>query len=444
MTEIKNIKYKKPGLDWMPEFPAHWDVLRIKNLFQEMDGRSETGNEELLSVSYHTGVYLKRDSLENEDDHLTNASSLIGYKKVAKGDLIINIMGAWNGRLGISAYDGITSPAYCVYRLKGNSNPEYYGYLFRTSLYVTEFLKYSTGIGTGYLRLYSDKFFSIFTVVPPKDEQDEIVQYIKAQEEKINRFIEKKQRFIELLKEQRQRIITHVVTKGINEKVKLKQTGIQGLSEIPKHWEIRRLKNVKKQEKNAFVDGPFGSNLKSIHFVEEGEVYVVESGFITTGTFMLKEFKKITMEHFETIMRSECVAGDIIIAKIGANFGMCAELPKLDARSVVSGNSLKLTVDETSIYKPYLILFLNSLKKIGIYNTMVTTTAQPALSLGGMNDLKVLYPPIEEQKQIVAHIKTETATIDTAIAKAEREIELIREYKEAMIAEAVMGKSKIN
>jgi type I restriction enzyme S subunit len=196
---------------WLSEFPSHWEVLRIKNLFQEMDSRSKTGSEELLSVSYHTGVYLKRESLENENDHLTNASSLIGYKKVAKGDLIINIMGAWNGRLGISASEGITSPAYCVYRLKDNNNPEYYGYLFRTSLYVTEFLKYSAGIGTGYLRLYSDKFFNIFTVLPPKPEQDEIVQYIKAQEEKINLFIQKKQRFIELLKEQRQIVIHQVV-----------------------------------------------------------------------------------------------------------------------------------------------------------------------------------------------------------------------------------------
>ena len=77
---------------WLGEFPAHWEVLRIKNLFQEMDSRSETGSEELLSVSHYTGVTLKRESLENEDDHLTNAESLVGYKLVHQGDLVINIM----------------------------------------------------------------------------------------------------------------------------------------------------------------------------------------------------------------------------------------------------------------------------------------------------------------------------------------------------------------
>ena len=180
---------------WLGEFPSHWEVLRIKNLFQEMENRSETGSEELLSVSYYTGVTLKRDSLENEDDHITNALSLVGYKVVKKNDLVINIMGAWNGRLGISPYDGITSPAYCVYRIKGDNNPEYFGYLFTTGLFIAEFRKNSTGIGSGFLRLYSDKFFSIFSVVPPKEEQDEIVQHIKAQEEKINQFIQKKKRF---------------------------------------------------------------------------------------------------------------------------------------------------------------------------------------------------------------------------------------------------------
>ncbi|MCX6323017.1 MAG: hypothetical protein NTZ41_02305, partial [Sphingobacteriales bacterium] len=113
---------------WLGEFPSHWQVLRIKNLFQEMDSRSETGSEELLSVSHYTGITLKRESLENEDDHLSNAESLVGYKLVAKQDLVINIMLAWNGSLGISPFDGMTSPAYCVYRIKGNNNPEYFGY----------------------------------------------------------------------------------------------------------------------------------------------------------------------------------------------------------------------------------------------------------------------------------------------------------------------------
>jgi len=392
---------------WLGDFPDHWQVLRIKNLFQEMDSRSETGSEELLSVSYHTGVYLKREFLDNEDEHLTNAASLIGYKKVAKGDLIINIMGAWNGRLGISAYDGITSPAYCVYRVKGNKNPEYYGYLFRTSLYVTEFLKYSAGIGTGYLRLYSDKFFSIFTVVPPKDEQDEIVQYLKEQEEKINLFIKKKQRFIELLKEQRQGVVEEVIKNGTNSKVGFKETGINWLGKIPEHWRICRLKDC----------GTFksGDNITSERIEPIGE-YPVYGGNGLRGYF-------------------DSYTHDGDFALIGRQGALCGNINYAHGKFWASEHAVVVTLNpDIELY-----WFGETLKVMNL-NQYSQSAAQPGISVDRIRGLHMPLPPIEEQKQILSHIKTETTTIDTTIAKTEREIELIREYKEAMIAEAVMGK----
>src|SRR5690606_12500030 len=207
-----------------------------------MDSRSETGSEELLSVSHYTGVTLKRESLENEDDHLTNAESLVGYKLVQQGDLVSNIMLAWNGSLGISKYDGITSPAYCVYRIKGENNPHYYGYLFSTAIMKAEFRKKSFGIIDSRLRLYSDKFFSIPVAVPPKVEQRKIECYRKAQSKKRKHFVQKTQAFIELLKEQRQAVISRAVTRGINPNATLEYSGIEWLGEIPEHWELRKLR----------------------------------------------------------------------------------------------------------------------------------------------------------------------------------------------------------
>lgn len=398
-TAVENTKTA-----WLGAFPAHWEVLRIKNLFQEMDSRSETGSEELLSVSHYTGVTLKRESLENEDDHLSNAASLIGYKKVVKGDLIINIMGAWNGRLGISAFDGITSPAYCVYRLKGDNNPEYFGFLFRTSLFVSEFLKHSAGIGTGYLRLYSDKFFSIYSVVPPKNEQDQIVHYIKAQEEKINRFIEKKLRFIELLKEQRLSIVFKTVTKGLNKDAKLKETGIDWIGKIPSNWDLKRMKYLCKIsngmdcEKDGIGEFPvygsggvFGRTDKFLY--NKPSVLLGRKGTIDKPLYVTEPFWTVDTAFYTKIFE-DVVEPDFF-------YQICCCIP---------------------------------------FESLSTKTALPSMTQTNLYQVKFPVPPIEEQKQIVSHIKTETATIDTAIAKAERETELIREYKEAMIGEAVMGK----
>lgn len=430
-TAIENTKTA-----WLGEFPAHWEVLRIKNLFQEIDSRSETGSEELLSVSHYTGVTLKRESLENEDDHLTNAESLVGYKLVRKGDLVINIMLAWNGSLGISPYNGITSPAYCVYRIKGDNNPEYFGYLFSTNLFKAEFRRHSTGIIDSRLRLYSDKFFSIFTVVPPKAEQDEIVQYIKAQEEKINLFIQKKQRFIELLKEQRQSKIDEAVVKGINPNVNLKSTEYSWLGSIPEHWSLRRLGTI----------GPFskGGNISRAELVENGIPAILYGDIYTKYDIEAKNI--INRIEEETAANSIKIdKGDLLFTGSGEtkeDIGKCIVFNG-DDEVYVGGDVIIFKQNE---FDSHFISYSQN-SSYAKHQKAVSSKGEIIVHTYGskLRDVVMPYPPtIEEQKQIVSHIKTETATIDTAIAKAEREIELIREYKEAMIAEAVMGKRNLN
>jgi type I restriction enzyme S subunit len=405
---------------WLVNYPSHWEVLRIKNLFQEMDSRSETGSEELLSVSHYTGVTLKRESLENEDDHLSNAESLVGYKLVAKNDLVINIMLAWNGSLGISQHNGMTSPAYCVYRVRGENNPEYFGYLFTTNLFKAEFRRNSTGIIDSRLRLYSDKFFSIFTVVPPKDEQDEIVQYIKAQEEKINLFIQKKQRFIELLKEQRQSKIDEAVNgtkkKWLNKK--LKYVAIIKFSNVDKHT----------------IDEEIPVRL--CNYVD-----VYKNDYITSDL----EFMNATATETE-IEKFTVLKGDVIITKDSEEATDIA-VPTFvieDLENVVCGYHLALIrANEKEILNEYLFRKFQSSDLKAYFAIEATGVTRVGLSMGEITGVKISYPKsLEEQNKIVAHIKTETATIDTAIVKTEREIELIREYKEAMISEAVMGKRK--
>lgn len=400
---------------WLGEFPSHWQVLRIKNLFQEMDCRSETGSEELLSVSHYTGVTLKRESLENEDDQLTNAESLVGYKLVQQGDLVINIMLAWNGSLGISPHNGITSPAYCVYRIKGDNNPEYFGYLFTTALFKAEFRRNSTGIIDSRLRLYSDKFFSIFSIVPPKDEQDAIVQYIKAQEEKVNRFIEKKLRFIELLKEQKNIIaFTQIHSSGLSKGYP--QRRIKSFSQILRGKFTHRPRNDER-----LYDGEFP-------FIQTGEVSQAKkyiNGYRQTlnewGYSVSKEFPKGTL-----CLTIAANVGDVAIL----NFNACFP------------DSIVGIVPNEEIDLDFLFYALKALK--AKFLSEATLTTQYNLNVDRIGPIKIPIPPIVEQRKIVLNLEADTAIIDKAINKAEREIELIREHKEAMIAEAVLGKRRLN
>lgn len=216
-----------------------------------------------------------------------------------------------------------------------------------------------------------------------------------------------------------------------------KDSGIDWIGQIPAHWEVKALKHIKANAKNAFVDGPFGSNLKSEHFIENGEVYVIESGMITSGKFVSKKFKTISELHFELIRRSECTEGDIIIAKIGANFGMAAELPYLDRLSVISGNALKMTLNNNLVVNKYFSAMINVTKYNNGFLDIVNISAQPALSLGGLNNLKIPLPPLAEQTAIANFLDTKCEQIDRAVAQKEKVVELLNERRQILIQRAV-------
>lgn len=206
-----NVELKNSGFDWVGQIPKHWSIERNKNLFYESKVLSSTGEEDLLSVSEYTGVTVKEKDLETGENN-SRADSLEGYKICKKGDLVINIMLAWKTGLGVSNYNGIVSPAYCVYSPKSKVHPFYFHYLFRTDIYTAEFRRHSTGIISSRLRLYSDKFFAIHTVLPPKEEQEKIANYLDEKTSKITKIIAKIKDQINTLKEFRKTLINDVVT----------------------------------------------------------------------------------------------------------------------------------------------------------------------------------------------------------------------------------------
>ena len=425
----------KPGTEWMPNVPEHWQMIRVKNLFKEIDKRSATGKEDLLSVSQYTGVTPRKDSFD-EGKEITNAKTLKGYKIVEQNDLVVNIMLAWNGCLGISSYNGITSPAYCVYRVKENYNPEYFGYLFSTSLYKGEFRKQSTGIIESRLRLYSDAFFRIFCFVPLLKEQDQIVNLINTQSAKITRFIQTKQRFIELLKEQRQSIITNAVTKGIDEKAKMKETGIEWMPQIPAHWEVRRLRYVG-QCQNGINKGQeyFGSGFP---FVGYTYVYKYET--------LPSALTGLAISTDEDRINYSVKQGDVFFTRTSETaeeIGISSVCMQTILNATFSGFLIRFRPFDSILHSGFSKYYFrcNAHRAYFVKEMLIVTRA--SLSQNLLKNLPVLIPPIKEQKQIEEYINAETKTLDIAISKAEREIDLIKEYREAMIAEAVTGKMKL-
>lgn len=204
-----DVKMKVTNIPWLPEIPEHWTIKPIRSILRENNEKSETGVEELLSLSQYTGVSRKRDAGKTG---MFEAESTIGYKKVHSGQFVMNIMLAWNGSYAVSELDGIISPAYCVFDFISNDNRMYYNYLWRLGVYQGAFKTESRGIIDSRLRLYPNKFLPFPTICPPLDEQDSIVNYINEKVVKIDTLTSKLLQEIESIKEYKQRLISDVVT----------------------------------------------------------------------------------------------------------------------------------------------------------------------------------------------------------------------------------------
>ena len=207
----KSVPMKDSGVAWIGEVPGPWKITRIKELFVESKLKSVTGDEDLLSVSEYYGVTLKQDSV-GEDEFLTNAESLVGYKLCKKGDLVINIMLAWKRGLGVSPISGIVSPSYAVYSPKKEIDPAFFHYRLRNEDAIAEFKRNSTGIIESRLRLYSDSFYALSMAVPPLGEQTAIAKYLDKKTAQIDRIVIAINTQIDRLKDLRKALINDVVT----------------------------------------------------------------------------------------------------------------------------------------------------------------------------------------------------------------------------------------
>ena len=207
-----NVPLRDSGIPWLGEIPAHWETERARWLFRERDERSDTGEEDLLTVSHLTGVTLRSE----KDVNMFEAATKEGYKICLSGDLVINTMWAWMGAMGVSSLDGIVSPAYNVYEPGVRLDPSYVDALVRLPAFAQEATRYSKGVWSSRLRLYPEGFFAVSLPVPPLSEQREIVAHIANETCKLDELHDATEKTAVLLKERRAALISAAVTGQIN------------------------------------------------------------------------------------------------------------------------------------------------------------------------------------------------------------------------------------
>jgi len=423
-------EYKESGQNWLGSLPAHWDVRRTKLLLREVDSRSTTGKEQLLRVSQYTGV-TPRKAADGSDAPDTRAASLIGYKRVAVNDLVINIMLAWNGSMGVSLFDGIASPAYCVYRLNKGAQPWYYHQLLRLTLYKGRIKAVSTGVIESRLRLYSDDLGRIEVIVPPPDEQAAIVRFLDHANRKIDGFIRAKRKLIALLGEQKQSIIHRAVTCGLDPNAPLKPSGIPWLGDIPGGWTTKPIKRLARVLNGfAFPSGAYVDS--GIPLIRIGDV---KSGGDVDVINAAKLPEKYLPSHEFVALR----AGDLVMAMTGATIGKVACFNSTTP-ALLNQRVCAFRCRPGMAAQGYLFLLLTSQLYLRQVLAACYGGAQPNISDKTLVGFKMPVAPFEIQDEIVSLVTTETKDINTAIARTEREIALMQEYRTRLTADVVTGK----
>jgi type I restriction enzyme S subunit len=208
-----NAKMKDSGIEWLGEVPEHWELRATKRLFRLVAEPAPDDNDhELLSIYTAIGVRPRKE-LEAKGNKATTTD---GYWLVQKGDLIVNKLLAWMGAIGISEYDGVTSPAYDILRQRVLLDPRFYDYLFRCGICFSEFRRWSRGIMDMRLRLYFDELGQLVMPYPPELEQREIVSFLQVELERFDTLTLEANRAIELLQERRSALISAAVTGQID------------------------------------------------------------------------------------------------------------------------------------------------------------------------------------------------------------------------------------
>jgi type I restriction enzyme, S subunit len=392
--------------EYTKEIPKNWEILPNIAIFDERRVKN-TENEENLSVSKYKGI-VKSSTQEAVKDRASENKS--EYLLVKEGDIAYNTMLMWSGAVGSSLYRGIVSPAYTVLKPKKNINSRYFHYQFRNEFYCDYSRRFSYGINDARLRLYYVYFKRMYSIVPPLETQNKIAEYLDKKQEQTEQFIAKQEKIIELMKEQKKAIINQAVTKGINPDVKMKDSGVEWLGEIPEHWELLKIKYV--------------ANLRSGETITSEKIFANGEYQVFGGNGLRGYTNKYTHEgHFVLIGRQGALCGNVNYAKGKFYASEHAVVCKLK--------------------KVYEVIWFGEVIREMNLNQYSQSAAQPGLAVENITKLYMPVPNLQEQKEIVAYIEEKTAKIDTAISRAEQEIKLTKEYMESLIYNAVTGQIRV-
>src|SRR6266498_101492 len=420
-------EYKSSGMPWLDKIPAHWRQRPLKH-WVIINGRtlSEMADPEYTFKyfdigSIATGYLVKQPERMKFKDSPSRARRVL-----SKGDTIVSTVRTYLKAVYFINHDEddlIASTGFAVLTPGSEVNPEYLSYLIRSNPFIEQVTANSVGIA--YPAITESVLGRFYVALPPVEEQKTLCIFLAHIDHRVNRIIREKRRMIALLNEQKQAIIQRAVTRGLDLSVRLKPSGMDWLGEVPEHWKIRRLKNIFRDIDRRSVNGT--EVLLSLR-MHRGLVPHEEVSEKPISSQALIGFKRVA-------------PGQVVMNRMRAAIGMFAVAPR---PGIVSPDYA--VFESTEIINPhfYIYLFktpaLRSVFRLESKGLGTGSSGFLRLYTDRFGLIKVPMPAPTEQAVIVKYIQETTAGIETAIARTQREIELIGEYRNRLIADIVTGK----
>ncbi len=400
-------KYKDTDVDWIGEIPEHWEMLSNKYIFKLKKNQvgKKSADYELLSLTLK-GI-IKRD-MENPEGKFP--AEFNTYQEVKKGDFVFCLFDVEETprTVGLSDFDGMITGAYTVFTANEKTDRKYM-YYFYLNLDEKKRLKFMyRGLRN---TIPKDSFFSFKTALPPLSEQQAIATFLDDKTSKIDQTIANKQKEIELLKERRQILIQKAVTKGLDDTVKLKDSGVDWIGEIPEHWEVRKLKYL---------------------------VYMQSGETITAESFQDEGYPVMGGNGFRGYTDKYTNEGNFIL--IGRQGALCGNVNYAHGKFFATEHAIVVYPNKVILD----ILWLGEVIKLADLNKLSQTAAQPGISVTQIKNVIIPFIPASEQLQIVNCLKQIETKIAKAITLKEQEIEKLKEYKTVLIDQVVTGKVRVS
>jgi type I restriction enzyme S subunit len=422
--------YKDSGVEWLGEVPEHWDVKRVRRIFEIKKRIAGELGFDILSITQQ-GIKV-RDPESNDGQVSMDYSK---YQVVEPGDFAMNHMDLLTGYVDISRRLGVTSPDYRVFSIAEprRSDPGYLLYIFQMG--YRQKILYAYGQGSSQLgrwRLPTEEFQDWTIPFPSPEEQASIANFLDHETAKIDALIAEQLRLIELLQEKRQTVISHAVTKGLNPHAPMKDSGVEWLGEVPEHWEVLPIKHTCSLLRD-------GTHLPPARVAEGIPLLSVRN--IQGHAFGLRDDDSLISEQdFSELSRSFVPEpDDVMLAIVGATIGKAAIVPSGIGRFHIQRSlAIFRSKPELPVAK-WLLGIFGSIRFNSLLWQNIGFSAQPGIYLGVLKDIRIPVPPKKEQEEILARLEESINDQSQILSVASHSVDLLQERRSALISAAVTG-----